>query len=129
MRADPESAAALAAYGVRLVSLANNHVMDYGLDGLTETIATLDAHDIAHCGAGASEAEARQPLVVSIRDVRVGFLSCIQRYDMYEGWLYAEGERGGCNRLGEQTVTEDLPQLAAVADFSIVLVHWGRNYC
>ncbi|HZO30844.1 MAG TPA: CapA family protein [Chloroflexota bacterium] len=128
MRADPESAAALAAYGVRLVSLANNHVLDYGLDGLDETISTLDAYGIAHCGAGATEAEARRPRILHANDVRVAFLSCIQRYDMYEGWLYAEGERGGCKRLAERTVSHDLPQLAEAADVSIVLAHWGRNY-
>src|SRR6188508_1851849 len=128
MRADPESAAALAASDVRMVSLANNHVLDYGLDGLAETLSTLDAHGIAHCGAGATEAEARQPRILTIGDLRVGFLSCIQRYDMYEGWLYADGSRGGCNLLQERTLTEDLPHLAETADVSIALVHWGRNY-
>lgn len=128
LRADPESAAALAAAGVRVASLANNHVLDYGLDGLHETISTLDAHGIAQCGAGATEADARRPLVLSVADLRVGFLACIQEYDMYDGWLYAEGSTGGCNRLAEQTVAEDLPRLAELADVSIVLVHWGRNY-
>jgi poly-gamma-glutamate synthesis protein (capsule biosynthesis protein) len=128
MRADPESAAALAASGVRLVSLANNHVLDYGLDGLEETLTTLDAHGIVHCGAGPTEADARRPVVLSVGDVRIGFLSCIQRYDMYEGWLYADGTRGGCNLLSTRTLAEDLPQLAEAADVSIVLVHWGRNY-
>jgi poly-gamma-glutamate capsule biosynthesis protein CapA/YwtB (metallophosphatase superfamily) len=128
MRADPESAAALAAYGIRVVSLANNHVLDYGLDGLAETIAALDAHGIAHCGAGATESAARQPVILSVNGVRVGFLSCIQRYDLYEGWLYAEGPDGGCNRLRERTLTRDLPQLTQAADLSIVLVHWGSNY-
>jgi poly-gamma-glutamate capsule biosynthesis protein CapA/YwtB (metallophosphatase superfamily) len=128
MRADPESAAALAASGVRLVSLANNHALDYGLDGLAETLATLDAHGIAHCGAGPTEAEARQPRVLTIGGIRVGFLSCIQRYDMYESWLYADGSHGGCNLLRARAVRRDLPRLTETADVGIMLVHWGRNY-
>jgi poly-gamma-glutamate capsule biosynthesis protein CapA/YwtB (metallophosphatase superfamily) len=128
MRADPESAAALAAHGVRVVSLANNHVLDYGHEGLAETIATLDEYGIAHCGAGADEEAARRPVVIAANGVRVGFVSCIQSYELYEGWLYADGAAGGCSRLREGTLSADLERLDRLADLRVVLVHWGRNY-
>jgi poly-gamma-glutamate synthesis protein (capsule biosynthesis protein) len=128
MRADPESAGALAASNIRLVSLANNHVLDYGPAGLTETIATLDEYGVAHCGAGPDEATARRPAILEARGLRVGFVSCIQRYGMYESWLYAEGETGGCSQLRARPLRRDLRRLARRADVRIVLVHWGRNY-
>lgn len=128
MRADRDSAAALAKYGVRVASLGNNHVLDHGLDGLASTIEALEAAGIQHCGAGLTEAEARRPVVVTAGGVRAGFVSCIQPYEMYAAWLYADALRGGCNLLREGAVREDLDSLAPQADVRIVLVHWGRNY-
>lgn len=128
LRADPESAAAMAAAGIRVVSLGNNHVLDYGLDGLAETLGALDEHGIVHCGAGLSEMEARRPAVVTVRGVRVGFYSAVQSYEVYADWLYASGETGGCNRLEQAAVQEDLGGLRQLADVRIALVHWGRTY-
>ena len=128
MRGDPESAPALAAHGIRLVSLANNHTLDYGLDGLSDTLTALEAHGIERCGAGLTEAAARAPVILTIGGMRFGFLSCIQQYDLYADWLYAGGTFGGCNRLSQSTLDTDLPRLAAMTDIAIPLVHWGRNY-
>ena len=128
MRADRDSAAALAKHGVRVASLGNNHVLDHGLDGLASTIEALEDAGIQHCGAGLTEAEARRPVVVAAGGVRVGFVSCIQPYEMYASWLYADSARGGCNLLRENALRDDLDRLAPLADVRIVLVHWGRNY-
>ena len=128
LRADPQSAAAMAAAGIGVVSLANNHVLDYGPAGLTETLGVLDEHGIQHCGAGQTDAEARQPAIATVNGVRVGFLSAVQSYEMYADWLYASDETGGCNRLRHSAMQADLGQLAAHADVRIVLAHWGRTY-
>jgi len=50
--APPEAGQALVDAGIRLVSLANNHSLDYDVRGLTDTLRILDAHGIAHAGAG-----------------------------------------------------------------------------
>src|SRR6266496_3474424 len=60
----PDGARALADAGVRVVSLANNHILDFGPEGLADTIEALDAAGIAHSGAGLDEAEARRPAFV-----------------------------------------------------------------
>ena len=44
--------------------MANNHVLDWGYDGLSETLKTLDAAGIAHAGAGNDAEEAMQPAVL-----------------------------------------------------------------
>src|SRR5262245_52561688 len=82
-RADPESAKTLAASGVGVVSLANNHVTDFGPEGLADTLTALDDAGIPHCGAGAEARAARRPVVVEVGGMRVGFLSLMQRYQMY----------------------------------------------
>jgi poly-gamma-glutamate capsule biosynthesis protein CapA/YwtB (metallophosphatase superfamily) len=128
-RADPESAAALAAAGVRLVSLANNHVSDFGPGGLLETMTALKTAGVAHCGAGRDAAEARQPVVLEVAGLQIGFLSVLQKYRMYlaEG-LYAGVDHPGAALLDPHLVTGQLAELRARVDVCVVLVHWGRNY-
>lgn len=128
-RSRPEAAHALRRLGVSVVSLGNNHSLDFGLRGLADTITALDAAGIAHCGAGEDEPQARRPALVSIGGHRIGFLSCMQRYEIYvRERLYASGSNGGCRRLRLGTIRADLSALQDLADFRVVLVHWGRNY-
>lgn len=125
----PESAYALAAAGIDLVSLANNHVCDYGVAGLADTIAALDAAGVRHCGAGADAREARRPAIVEIGGLRIGFLSVMQRYEMYRNEvMYAGRDRPGAALLQPQRIAASLARLRASTDLCVVLVHWGRNY-
>jgi poly-gamma-glutamate capsule biosynthesis protein CapA/YwtB (metallophosphatase superfamily) len=75
-RAQPESLSALTDAGVRVVSLGNNHILDYGQRGLEETLAALDAIGIAYCGAGRTEADARRPALREVSGMRP--VSCQQ---------------------------------------------------
>jgi poly-gamma-glutamate capsule biosynthesis protein CapA/YwtB (metallophosphatase superfamily) len=128
-RGDPESAASLASVGVGVASLANNHVLDYGQQGLIETIEHLTAAGIATCGAGSDQHAARQPAVVTVGGIRIGFLSVMQRYRMYEeDGLYATESRGGPCRLRLRHLRDDVDALRPQVDLTILLVHWGRNY-
>ncbi len=61
--------------GFDVVSLANNHVMNYGAEGLLQTIEMLDDAGIAHCGAGANLAAAHRPAVIARHGRRLSFLS------------------------------------------------------
>jgi poly-gamma-glutamate synthesis protein (capsule biosynthesis protein) len=128
-RGDPESAQALADAGIRVVSLANNHILDFGETGLFDTISALDAAGIAHCGAGADRTAARRPAVVEVNGLRLGFLSFMQRYDIYVAErTYASRTRAGPLQLRLDRANRDLSRLAPVVDLTIALVHWGRNY-
>lgn len=74
-RMKPEDIQALTYAGFDVVSLANNHLMDYGPEGLLQTIDLLNAERIAHCGAGRSIEEARKPAIVERDGIRVAFVS------------------------------------------------------
>src|ERR1043166_4600112 len=63
-RMHPQNIGCLAAAQISACSLANNHVLDWGYDGLSETLKTLDAAGIAHAGAGNDLEEAMQPAVL-----------------------------------------------------------------
>jgi poly-gamma-glutamate capsule biosynthesis protein CapA/YwtB (metallophosphatase superfamily) len=128
-RAQPESIQALLDVGVRVVSLANNHVLDYGPDALSDTTQALDTAGIARCGAGTTRAEARRPAIVTANGLRFGFLSFMQRYDLYVAErLYATKVKPGPLRLSLDRARVDLDRMKSEVDVCVALVHWGRNY-
>ena len=77
--AGEDTASAYARLGLDVVTLANNHTLDYGPAGLASTIEALQAQDVAIVGAGIDAAAARMPIVVEAEGVRFGFLgvSCV----------------------------------------------------
>jgi poly-gamma-glutamate synthesis protein (capsule biosynthesis protein) len=74
-RSVPSAVNALVKAGFDVVSLANNHALDYGIPGMMQTMDILDAAKIAHAGAGRNVAEARRPVMLSAKDIRVAMLS------------------------------------------------------
>ncbi|MDQ0771699.1 poly-gamma-glutamate capsule biosynthesis protein CapA/YwtB (metallophosphatase superfamily) [Streptomyces aurantiacus] len=75
MRAPASGAAELAELGFDLVSLAMNHAMDYGADGMRDTVRALDAAGVLHAGFGESVTEATGPRVVSVGERTLAFFS------------------------------------------------------
>jgi poly-gamma-glutamate synthesis protein (capsule biosynthesis protein) len=74
-RADPAQARAYAFAGFDAVALATNHILDYGHEGLLQTIELLDAAGIGHAGAGVDEAAAHEPVIREANGTRVAILS------------------------------------------------------
>src|SRR2546426_985152 len=74
-RAPPEAVEVLRAAGIRLVTLANNHTLDFEEQGLLDTLRWLDAAGIAHAGAGRNSEEAALPALVEAGGLRVGLAS------------------------------------------------------
>jgi hypothetical protein len=75
MRAPTSGAAELAALGFDLVSLAMNHALDYGADGMRDTVRALDAAGVGHAGFGETRAEATRARVVSAGGESLAFFS------------------------------------------------------
>jgi len=75
MRAPTSGAAELADMGFNLVSLAMNHALDYGAEGMRDTVKALDAAGVQHAGFGESIAEAARPRVVRVGESTLAFFS------------------------------------------------------
>jgi poly-gamma-glutamate capsule biosynthesis protein CapA/YwtB (metallophosphatase superfamily) len=75
IRADPIIAADIGRLGLDVVSVANNHMMDYGPEALADTIASLDEQGIAHVGAGPKITRAVEPVILDVRGRKIGFLA------------------------------------------------------
>jgi poly-gamma-glutamate capsule biosynthesis protein CapA/YwtB (metallophosphatase superfamily) len=84
---------ALTAAGFDAVGLANNHSMDWGPEGILQTIEVLDQAGIAHCGAGRNLEEAHQPVILERKGCRVAFLSYSSVYQ--PGAFPATADRAG----------------------------------
>jgi poly-gamma-glutamate synthesis protein (capsule biosynthesis protein) len=128
-RAHPSAVETLTAAGIDFVSLANNHVLDFGVDGLRETIETLDRAGVAHAGAGVDLAEAERPARLDAEGVRIAVVAAA---DHPEPWAAAP-ERPGIRllRIGSETDLErlarSLAEARAGADFVVLALHWGPN--
>lgn len=94
--APPEHLDALRRAGFAALTLGGNHIADRGAQGIADTIERLDALGIAHCGAGANLALARQPAKLAARGRRIAVLSynCV---GPEAAW--ATHDRAGCNYL------------------------------
>jgi hypothetical protein len=126
----------LADFGVDLVSLANNHTMDYGAAGLAETIASLARRGIATCGAGRDELGASRAHRhdVAIRDglSQVAVICAFELSEVYDRDLgfYAGSGSAGVNPLVPSKVAVQVQALRREDPtvFVVAFPHWGRNY-
>ena len=82
-KTDPEHVEVLKTAEIHAVNLANNHVLDFGIPGLLDTLLVLSAAGISYAGAGKNEAEARQPAILTARDIRIALLGLT---DNEPGW-------------------------------------------
>lgn len=125
----------LAAFGVDAVSLANNHTLDFGLQGLEDSFDALRNYGITWFGAGGNAAEAAKPLVrafrVGEREARIAVIGAFERRDSYEKYgFYASAGAGGANPLSPAAIAAQVAELRRVNPgiFIIAFPHWGSNY-
>lgn len=110
--------------GFTVVSLANNHMLDYGEDGLSQTISALNRVDIKHAGAGSNLRNARQPAFLQAKNQRVAILA----YSM----TFPENFYAGTNKAGTAfghaaQVSADVLAARQQADIVLVSFHWGQE--
>ena len=123
-KAEPAVAAALRKSGINLVTLANNHSMDFGEPALLETLLHLNEAGIAWIGAGKNLSEARKMALYSIRGKKIAFLgySLTQPTEFFAG-----NNRAGTTPGLEKIFAEDIRRARQQADFVIVSFHWGTE--
>ncbi len=123
-RAEPPVAKAIRSAGFNLVTLANNHSMDFGGGALSETLQNLSENGIAWIGAGNDLAEARKMALYTIKGKKVAFLS----YSLTQPIEFFAGQnRPGTAPGYEKLVTADIASARKQADYVIVSFHWGKE--
>lgn len=130
-RGSPENVDGLAYAGVDVVTIANNHIIDYGLEGLQETQSVLDSNNIRYSGAGANAYEAYLPLFYNKKGVNIAFLASSDRtgqYDNYQPYLNAGFNKPGFANLTQFDISRQIQTVENDADLIIVEMHSGNEY-
>jgi poly-gamma-glutamate synthesis protein (capsule biosynthesis protein) len=130
-RGRPENVAGLVHAGIDIVSLANNHIIDYGLDGLQETQSVLDSNHILYSGAGANSYEAYLPIFRLKNGVNIAFLASSDRtgqYDNYQPYLNAGYNKPGFANLDTFYLSQQISEVDTIADLKVVEMHSGSEY-
>lgn len=123
-RVNPAAVSGIKKSGITAVTLANNHIMDFGDTGLMDTISLLNAHGIDNVGAGENLSAARKPLIKDIRGTRVGILACSL---VLPTEFWAGQNRAGTAPLLAKRVVDDITALRKQVSVLIVIVHWGEE--
>jgi len=120
---DPVSRA-LREAGINVVSLANNHPLDFGPDGLEDTRAALDRAGVAYMGAGPNLRAARLPVIRETGGQRVAILGYSVTLPEH---FYAGPDKPGTAFAHESHVRADVAAARRQADIVIVAFHWGQE--
>jgi poly-gamma-glutamate capsule biosynthesis protein CapA/YwtB (metallophosphatase superfamily) len=129
--APPQAIHTLKGAGIDMVSLANNHVLDFGVNGLQETLSALRRHAIAFAGAGAGDNidASLSPSVIDCGGIQFGMAAfCDHQID-----FAAQQDRPGIAYIdfddefaAVETLRNALVPLRN-ADWPILSLHWGPN--
>ncbi|CAN5204726.1 hypothetical protein BH24ACT10_BH24ACT10_19110 [soil metagenome] len=115
--------------GVDVVTLANNHGLDYGRDGLRDTLAASAATGLPVVGIGLDEDQAYAPHVVEVRGQRIAVLGATQVLDSNLGaaWTAGPGTPGLASAKREERLVQEVARAREQADTVVVYLHWGRE--
>jgi poly-gamma-glutamate capsule biosynthesis protein CapA/YwtB (metallophosphatase superfamily) len=129
-RAPPEAIDALASAGVDVVSVANNHALDYGFDALADMTKQLQERDILMVGAGKNAAAAHAPVIIERKGLRIAFLAYVDVLVESRSGFDTRTWIAGPNSAGiawaePKRMATDIQIAKSQADVVVVLLHAG----
>jgi poly-gamma-glutamate synthesis protein (capsule biosynthesis protein) len=120
-KAHPKCVKTLLDAPIHAINLANNHILDYSLEGALETLESLDRTKIPHVGFGQNREEAISPVILEKRGVRIGLLGCTDNEPTWKpNTFYIE--------VGDlEAIKKTIEELRQKVDILILSIHWGPN--
>ncbi len=126
-RGDPANAALFSSLGCDLVSLANNHVYDFGLDAFLDTLDALDTAGIARIGAGKTLSEAGEYRAFIVDGAKIGFVAASNAEVNRMTPGATEYDPGILLMYDPAEFCKALDRARAECDFVCAVVHWGTE--
>jgi len=123
MRAKPEAAGLLKRAGFDLVTLANNHIMDYGPEGLHDTLEALQAEGVAWVGAGENYQQASAPYRIRRGGLQLALLNVAENE-----WSTTTGREPGAHPLDPVRNAQRIREAREEADVVIAISHGGHEH-
>lgn len=124
-RAPTSAYAAIQAAGVDLVSIANNHILDYGRVGLSDTLDSASEAGMPVVGAGQRARQAYKPHLVTVNGVRLAVLAFSQVHALSSTWRATDTRPGVAVAFDLARATAAVRAAGDQADVVIVFMHWG----
>lgn len=123
-RSHPDALAAFKAAGFDVVNLANNHIMDYGTEGLLDTLSYLDKAGILRTGAGVDDQEAYKPAIIEKNGIKVAFLGFSHKVPD-PSWKAGRNKPGTTQLYDPKQAMDAIALAKKNADLVVVMAHWG----
>lgn len=134
-RMHPENLTVLTAATINVCTLANNHILDWNLTGLRETLSTLQKNHLAYAGAGENIVEAQTPAIFSISAFRriLVFSMGLRSSGIPSKWQATQNRPGvwlldGLNSDSFKQVQDNIASYKKPGDLCILSIHWGGNW-
>lgn len=124
-RMDPSVIPALKGAGIDVLSMANNHVGDWGLMSYLDTLKRLKENEIAYTGGGFDLSEATTPTIVEKYGMKIGYLGFS---DVGPSWMGATTESGGLLLASNPNFNQIISDASKQVDYLVVSFHWGEEY-
>ena len=126
-RTTPLAFTALRDAGVDMVTMANNHVLDYGPAGLADTLAAARAARFPYVGIGTNAAAAWAPYVTTIRGMTIAIVGVSQVAELASSWVATSTRPGEANTIDLSQTLAAVRAARRLASTVIVFMHWGTE--
>lgn len=113
--------------GVDLVTMANNHVLDYGQAGLADTLTAARAARFPYVGIGINAAAAWAPYVITIKGVKIAIIGVSQVAELASSWVATDTRPGEANAIDLGRTLAAVRSAKRLASIVIVFMHWGTE--
>lgn len=127
-RSNPELAAYLKKYNFKVLSIANNHILDYGTDAFSDTLKIMKENGISYGGGGYDKKEAMEGIVLEKKGLKIGFIA-FTRVTPSVDWYAGAKKPGiiGAYKVHEESVLEAVNNLRPRCDLLVISLHWGKE--
>ncbi len=124
-KADPAAASALRWSGFDVLSLANNHTLDFGDPAFFQTMEILEENEIKQVGGGRNSREAMKMGIIQSKGMKVGFIA----YNMIPPDYYMATESTpGVARVNKDILRKSILDNKDKVDILVIMFHWGVEY-
>ena len=123
-RIPPERVSMMHELGIDIVTIANNHTLDYGEDALVDTCTTLENAGILYVGAGANMDRAKQLETIEVRGRTIGFLAASRVYPD-TSWVANSKKPGMVSGYDPSILLKEIEAAGEYCDYLVVYMHWG----
>ncbi|MCK4424513.1 CapA family protein [Candidatus Bathyarchaeota archaeon] len=121
LKGSPKVAIGLKNAGFNVVSIANNHILDYGIKGLSDTLVVLHKNGILPVGFGRNTRDATAPRLLEVKGVRFAFFAC--------SWAYeATFFSPGVAPIRSRTLKKQVKKAREISDIIVVSLHLGKEF-